>query len=94
MKAIATRTGAADARAAAAKRDFDPFRYDRDRADGMFDGIAEAAANGSYREAIKLHCLQCIGWDPKEAKACSAPQCGLWVANRKIFRARRGGSDG
>jgi len=55
-----------------------------------------AAAEGSYREAIKLHCLQCIGWDPKEARACSAPQCGLWVANRKIFGApaRCGGSDG
>ena len=78
-------TGAAHERAKAAESAFDPFRYDPERAGGKYQQVAKAAARGSYREAIRLHCLQCIGWDPNEAADCSASQCGLWVANRKIF---------
>jgi len=83
-------TGAAQERAKAASGQFDPFRHDPERAGGKYARSAAKAAQGSYREAIRLACLQCIGWDPGEAEGCTAPHCGLWIANRKIFG---GGAD-
>ena len=31
------------------------------------------------RQAIRLHCLECVGWNAAEAKRCSAPECWLYL---------------
>lgn len=47
-----------------------PTRYQR---------LAKRAASGrSIKAAVKLHCIQCMGYSLKPAKVCEARVCPLW----------------
>ena len=39
----------------------------------------------SYKSAIELKCIECSGWDKREARVCGINTCPLWGMNRKIF---------
>jgi hypothetical protein len=52
---------------------------------------AERASRGAYRDAVKLKCLDCCGWEYPEAQRCQIPTCALWSHNQRIFRARGSG---
>jgi hypothetical protein len=32
----------------------------------------------SMREAVKAHCLECMGFDIAAIRECTSSQCGLW----------------
>ena len=42
-------------------------------------------AHQQPRAAIKLKCLDCCGWEYREAKRCEIRSCPLWALNRRIF---------
>ena len=31
------------------------------------------------RQAIKVMCMECVGWDKKEVATCPATACPLWL---------------
>jgi len=37
------------------------------------------AVGGSRKAALRLHCLECVGWIPSEVEACTAPGCILYA---------------
>lgn len=39
----------------------------------------------SQRAAIKLFCLECMGYSHADAKACQTPRCPLWAMSNRIF---------
>ena len=49
-----------------------------------YEKLAKSAYT-SARAATKLYCIQCSGWEYKEAKECAINDCPLWIVNRKIF---------
>jgi len=42
----------------------------------------------SMRGQIEIKCIECCGWDRKEAKQCQISTCALWVTNQRIFHGR------
>ena len=40
--------------------------------------LIDRLAEGSRTAAIKLHCLQCVGYESKEVTNCTATQCPIW----------------
>lgn len=51
--------------------------------------MAERAANGfrkgNLKAAVKLHCVQCMGWSFPDARDCEARECPLWIQSRMLF---------
>lgn len=43
-----------------------------------YDDMAKKAENGSRKAAIRLHCLECVGWQSKEVRLCTAKKCPLY----------------
>ena len=37
------------------------------------------ARHGSRASALRVFCLQCVGWSSREVKACTAPACPLYA---------------
>jgi len=50
--------------------------------------LAAAAARGSYKASVELHCLACVAWNRPEARDCKIKHCPLWQVNRKIFKGK------
>jgi hypothetical protein len=46
--------------------------------------LAEKAEIESFY-AIKLKCIDCCGWDEKEAAKCKIDSCPLYYINQKIL---------
>ena len=44
----------------------------------MYRGLVDQLANGSKAAAIKLHCLQCVGYERAEVTRCSSRHCPIW----------------
>ena len=42
------------------------------------DRYSTVKAGNSRKAAIRVQCLECMGWNPKEVKTCTAPQCPLY----------------
>ena len=48
------------------------------QAPSLYRGLVDQLANGSKAAAIKLHCLQCVGYERAEVARCSSRCCPLW----------------
>ena len=44
-----------------------------------FTPVVEAVKNGSMKAAVKLKCLDCSNYQPKEIKLCPVNSCPLWA---------------
>jgi hypothetical protein len=44
----------------------------------------------SYRAAVFLKCLECQGWEYKEAQRCHQVLCALWEIRTRLFTPYRG----
>jgi hypothetical protein len=75
--AIHEPSGSADGR-------FQPLRFCPPAARPRFERRAGLAAQHPLR-AIELKCLDCCGWDRREAKQCEIASCPLWAMNQRIF---------
>ena len=42
-------------------------------------GYAEKIAKGCRKSAIRLMCLECMGYNAAEARRCCAPKCPLYM---------------
>jgi hypothetical protein len=51
--------------------------------------VVEQMAKGSRSAAVKLKCLDCVGWVTSEVKLCPSDDCPLY-----LFRPYRGKADG
>lgn len=40
--------------------------------------LAEGVKAGSIRDAVSLHCLECVGYQPLEVKHCEMKSCAFW----------------
>jgi hypothetical protein len=40
---------------------------------------------GSCQLAIKVMCMECMGWERKEVLNCTSRACPLWVKRKGIF---------
>lgn len=50
--------------------------------------LAEKALGSNksaLKAAVKLFCVQCMGWDAPAARACDAQGCPLWFQSRLAF---------
>ncbi len=63
---------------------FDPLKFASTTHRKRYSRLAKDAET-KYRAAVKLHCIECCGWDYQTAKSCSASHCPLWAMNRRIF---------
>lgn len=54
-----------------------------------YTALDERAKNGSRKAAIRLQCLQCVGYDTKEVRACTATDCPLYRYREKGESASR-----
>ena len=43
-----------------------------------YRGMAEKAHQGDRKSAIRVHCLSCMGWSPKEVDDCTSSRCPLY----------------
>lgn len=44
-----------------------------------FRNLYRRAWSGKSRQAaIRAHCLECVGWSPREVDRCTAPACPLY----------------
>ena len=68
---------------------YDPLHYCPTRLKAHHRRAAERAAEGSYLKAIKLKCLDCMGWEYGEAKRCDTFTCALWIMNKRVFPAQK-----
>ena len=50
----------------------------REQAPASCQGMVDRLANGSKAAAIKLHCLQCVGYERAEVAKCSSWYCPMW----------------
>lgn len=50
--------------------------------------VIEKVREGSRTAAVKLKCLDCSGWQPKEVRNCLCHDCPLWA-----FRPYQGGAE-
>ena len=41
--------------------------------------LADRVKRGSRAAAIKLHCLECVGYQSAEVNRCCAPECALYA---------------
>jgi hypothetical protein len=64
---------------------FDPLYYCPKELRARYLRTAEVARGGRASAAVKLKCLDCVGWDYPEAKRCETRQCALWLQNQKLF---------
>jgi hypothetical protein len=64
-------------------RPYAPLRYCPTRLRARYGKAAEQAAGGSLIKAIKLKCLDCMGWEYAEAKQCDTLECPLWIFNHR-----------
>jgi len=44
-----------------------------------------ALTGKSPKAAIKAHCLMCCGWQIKEVRLCTAPNCPLFALRERYF---------
>ena len=72
---------------ATSAKPFDPLRFASTTHRKRYSRLAKDAET-KYRAAVKLHCIECCGWDYKTAKSCSASHCPLWAMNRRIFGSK------
>jgi len=56
--------------------------------------VAERAAAGNARAAIRVKCMDCQCWQRKEVNECQLRDCGLWAARERFFRQRKANTDG
>ncbi len=70
-----------------------PFREEHKmmtRADvpAIYRRLYDRAMRGelSPRQAIRLNCIHCCGWQREEAKLCTAPGCPLYAYRPKAWR--------
>jgi len=49
--------------------------------------LKAAAGKASPREAIKAHCLECVGWERSESTLCTGTACPLYA-----YRPFQGGA--
>lgn len=40
--------------------------------------------------AIKLFCIECMGYSYPDAKGCENERCPLWAVSRRLFRVSEG----
>lgn len=44
----------------------------------MLNYLRSILGRASPRQAIKAHCMECVCWQRKEVKLCTAPGCALY----------------
>lgn len=57
----------------------DVFKILRERTPERFMPLVDRMEKGSRSAAVKLHCLQCCGYETKEVRQCTALSCPIWV---------------
>lgn len=50
--------------------------------------LRRKAAAGQYRASVKLHCIECCGWEYAEVKRCEIEHCALYAVRARIFKDR------
>ena len=68
---------------------FDPLALAPGRATARYEKSA-LLAHQQPRAAIKLKCLDCVGWEYAAAKRCEIRSFPLWGLNRRIFARGQG----
>ena len=66
-------------------KDFDPVAHMPKTTRNRFRG----AIRDCHRvpsAAIRLFCMECMGWDLQEAHACQTKTCPLWALIRRYFK--------
>ena len=43
-----------------------------------YKGLHIKARNGSRKAAIRMKCLECVGYSEKEVRECTEPECSLY----------------
>lgn len=66
-----------------------PLHYCPKEMVSRYERTAGLAREGSAFQAVKLKCLDCMGWDYPETKRCNTPQCALWLLNRRVFNVTK-----
>lgn len=50
----------------------------RDVPKHLRDRYVEAVTENRRKAALRLHCLECVGWQPSEVRLCTARGCVLY----------------
>lgn len=64
---------------------FEPLKFADDKVTKRYSKLAKRT-KVSPIAAIKLKCIECCGWEFKEARACEINTCPLWQMNRRAFK--------
>ena len=51
--------------------------------------VVAAGKKASYRDSVRVHCLECCAWQHAEVKRCEIAHCALYGKRTQIF----GGGD-
>jgi len=91
QRAKATETRAANAEARKPKNREDcveRLALLRSEVPTYYRNLVEQVADGSKAAAVKLNCLQCVGFERAEVTKCTSVQCPMWA-----FRPYQGKAD-